>query len=502
MISSVSVVSRQMRPGVDPRELLEEHRLALHHRHRRPWADVAQAEHGRPVGHDGDRVLLDREGPDLVGLGGDRQADPGDARRVRHREVVARLHRDLVLHLDLAAQVHEERAVGDVHDGDAGHVADGVDDPLAVVGVRRRDRHVAHAALARDPHEVDRAEVAVGLADRCGDLRERPRHRRELDADREAVRRGRVGGRHLAAKPIAGPTIPSDTLLTVATVKQLQPKDLNLDDAPAKQCDVFLVDGNGLAYRAFYALPEELQTVEGLPTNALLGLANMFMRMLMDYRPRTVLVAWDSKPTGRLEIAADYKAHRKPMPDLLRQQQPWFEPVVEAFGYRNLKVEGKEADDVIGTLSRMAEEAGHKVCVVSTDRDAFQLASDSVCIMMTPRGVAGRRRLHARADHPALRDRPRGDPRLHRPQGRHVRQHRRRPRHRRQDGRRAARPVREHGGRLRQPRRRLGREAAPEPRGGRRRPRPTRSSSRPSTARSRSTSTSTRSSSSRPTARR
>ena len=173
----------------------------------------------------------------------------------------------------------------------------------------------------------------------------------------------------------------------VATVKQSQPKDLNLDDAPAKQCDVFLVDGNGLAYRAFYALPEELQTVEGLPTNALLGLANMFMRMLMDYRPRTVLVAWDSKPTGRLEIAADYKAHRKPMPDLLRQQQPWFEPVVEAFGYRNLKVEGKEADDVIGTLARMAEDAGHKVCVVSTDRDAFQLASDNVCIMMTPRGV-------------------------------------------------------------------------------------------------------------------
>ena len=173
----------------------------------------------------------------------------------------------------------------------------------------------------------------------------------------------------------------------MATVKQTQPKDINLDDAPAKQCDVFLVDGNNLAYRAFFALPEELQTVDGFPTNALLGMANMFMRMLMDYRPRTVLVAWDSKPTGRLEIAADYKAHRKPMPELLRQQQPWFEPIVEAFGYRNLKVEGKEADDVIGTLARIAEEAGHRVCVVSTDRDAFQLASDAVCIMMTPRGI-------------------------------------------------------------------------------------------------------------------
>ena len=372
--------------------------------------------------------------------------------------------------------MHEERAVGDVHDGDAGHVADGVDDPLAVVGVRRRHRHVAHAALARDPHEVDRAEVAVGLADRCGDLRERPRHGRELDADGEAVGRGRDGGRHLAAKPIArARPSPSGYASHGGDRQAVQPKDLNLDDAPAKQCDVFLVDGNGLAYRAFYALPEELQTVEGLPTNALLGLANMFMRMLMDYRPRTVLVAWDSKPTGRLEIAADYKAHRKPMPDLLRQQQPWFEPVVEAFGYRNLKVEGKEADDVIGTLARMAEEAGHKVCVVSTDRDAFQLASDRVCIMMTPRGVPGRRRLHARADQQRYGIGPERDPRLHRPQGRHVRQHRRRPGHRRQDGRRAARPVRQHGGRLRQPRRRVGREAAPVAGTSRRRTRPTRS---------------------------
>jgi DNA polymerase I len=174
----------------------------------------------------------------------------------------------------------------------------------------------------------------------------------------------------------------------MATVKQAQPKDLNLDDAPAKQCDVFLVDGNGLAYRAFYALPEELQTVDGFPTNALLGMANMLMKLLADYRPATVLVAWDEKPTARIELAPDYKAHRRPMPDLLRQQVPYFQPIVEAFGYRNFRVEGKEADDVIGTLATRAEAAGHRVCVVSTDRDAFQLASENVCIMMTPRGVA------------------------------------------------------------------------------------------------------------------
>ena len=146
--------------------------------------------------------------------------------------------------------------------------------------------------------------------------------------------------------------------------------------------------GNGLAYRAFFALPEELQTAEGQPTNALLGFANMMMRLLMDYRPRTVVVAWDEKPAERLELDPEYKAGRRPTPPLLREQQPFFEPIVNAFGYRNVRVPGKEADDVIGTLATRADEDGHRVCVVSTDRDAFQLASDRVCIMMTPRGVA------------------------------------------------------------------------------------------------------------------
>jgi DNA polymerase-1 len=180
----------------------------------------------------------------------------------------------------------------------------------------------------------------------------------------------------------------SDTLVRVATVKQIQPKDLNLDDAPARASDVFLVDGNGLAFRAYYALPEELQTVDGQPTNALLGTANMLMKMLTEYRPGTVLVAWDERPVARLAVLAAYKAHRKPPPERLVQQRPFFEPLVEAFGYRNVRAEGKEADDVIGTLATRFSAAGHRVCVVSTDRDAFQLASDNVCIMMTPRGVA------------------------------------------------------------------------------------------------------------------
>ena len=76
------------------------------------------------------------------------------------------------------------------------------------------------------------------------------------------------------------------------------------------------------------------------------------------------------------------------MPDLLREQFPHFRPIVEAFGYQNLEFEGWEADDVIATLATLADEAGVKTCVVSTDRDAFQLVSENVCLMMTPRGVA------------------------------------------------------------------------------------------------------------------
>ncbi len=170
--------------------------------------------------------------------------------------------------------------------------------------------------------------------------------------------------------------------------KTLTGEELVLDDGPARDAELFLVDGNNLAYRAFFALPEELQTTDGQPTNALLGFTNMLFKLLSDYKPRGVAVAWDTRPTHRKEIDAEYKADRRAMPDLLREQFPHFRPIVEAFGYQNLEFEGWEADDVIATLATQADEAGVKTCVVSTDRDAFQLVSENVCLMMTPRGVA------------------------------------------------------------------------------------------------------------------
>jgi DNA polymerase I len=170
--------------------------------------------------------------------------------------------------------------------------------------------------------------------------------------------------------------------------KTLTGAELQLDDAPARESDLFLVDGNNLAYRAFFALPEELATSEGFSTNALLGFTNMLFKLLADYRPRGVAVAWDTRPVHRTELLETYKIERKPMPDLLREQFPHFRPIVEAFGYRNLEFEGWEADDVIATLAHRADEAGIRTCVVSTDRDAFQLVSVNVCLMMTPRGVS------------------------------------------------------------------------------------------------------------------
>src|SRR5207244_2958923 len=93
------------------------------------------------------------------------------------------------------------------------------------------------------------------------------------------------------------------------TLAEMSPKtltgaELDLSDAPARDAELFLVDGNNLAYRAFFALPEELATSEGFPTNALLGFTNMLFKLLSDYRPKGVAVAWDTRPVHRHAQAA------------------------------------------------------------------------------------------------------------------------------------------------------------------------------------------------------
>jgi DNA polymerase I len=157
--------------------------------------------------------------------------------------------------------------------------------------------------------------------------------------------------------------------------------------APAKTGELFLIDGNSLAYRAFFALPESIATHDGRPTNAIYGLSSMFAKMLIDHDPSAVVVCWDAGWSGRELTYEPYKSQRKPRPDLLRDQWPHLMPLAEAFGFTNIKVDGYEADDVIASLTTRAREQDIPVMVVSGDRDVYQLVEDGVRVMTTSRGV-------------------------------------------------------------------------------------------------------------------
>jgi DNA polymerase-1 len=157
--------------------------------------------------------------------------------------------------------------------------------------------------------------------------------------------------------------------------------------AKKDQGELFLIDGNSMAYRAFFALPESIATHDGRPTNAIYGLASMFAKMLTDHTPSAVVVAWEAGWSGREKTYAPYTAQRKSRPDLLKEQWPHFIPLAEAFGFSNIKVDGYEADDVIASLTKRAREQDIPVMVVSGDRDVYQLVEDGVRVMTTSRGV-------------------------------------------------------------------------------------------------------------------
>ena len=152
---------------------------------------------------------------------------------------------------------------------------------------------------------------------------------------------------------------------------------------------LFLIDGNSLVYRAFFALPEAIATSTGEPTNAIFGFASMLVKLITEHGVTPTVVAWDAGSSGRSELYSEYKAGRRSRPDLLREQWPAFDPLVEAFGYRNARLEGFEADDVIATLAERARAAGIAVTIVTGDRDAFQLVDEAglVSVMATARGI-------------------------------------------------------------------------------------------------------------------
>ena len=151
---------------------------------------------------------------------------------------------------------------------------------------------------------------------------------------------------------------------------------------------LFLLDGSSLAYRAFFALPEGISTRDGFPTNAMYGLSQMLLKIVTEYRPASIVVAWDAREkTFRHEEFEAYKAQRPHMPEALSQQWSRFPELMEAFGIVNLVKPGYEADDILGTLAEEAKRQGVGSIVVTGDRDAMQVVDDDIWVMSTGRGI-------------------------------------------------------------------------------------------------------------------
>ena len=156
--------------------------------------------------------------------------------------------------------------------------------------------------------------------------------------------------------------------------------------AKGRRGRVILIDAHSLIYRAFFALPP-MSTADGRVTNAVYGFTSM-LAIVLASRPEYAIAAFDlGKPTFRSQEYEEYKAGRRAMPDDLRPQIEMVRDVLGAFSIPIQGVEGFEADDVIGTLARIADERGHSVTIVSGDLDCLQLVTESVEALVPRRGI-------------------------------------------------------------------------------------------------------------------
>ena len=150
---------------------------------------------------------------------------------------------------------------------------------------------------------------------------------------------------------------------------------------------LIIIDGNSIINRAFYALPD-MSNSDGLKTNAIFGFVRMMFKIIEDYQPTHMSVAFDKKaPTFRHKQYADYKAGRKKMPDELGQQLEPLKELLDKFNINRLELAGYEADDIIGTVAKLGEENDFKVYIVTGDKDAIQLASHKTTTLITKKGV-------------------------------------------------------------------------------------------------------------------
>lgn len=150
---------------------------------------------------------------------------------------------------------------------------------------------------------------------------------------------------------------------------------------------IVLIDGNSIAYRAFFALPL-LSNDKGVHTNAIYGFTMMLMRILEDEKPTHILVAFDAgKTTFRHKTFSEYKGGRQKTPPELSEQFPFLRELLDAYNIPRYELVNYEADDIIGTLSTQAEKEGYTVKVISGDKDLTQLASEAVTVDITKKGI-------------------------------------------------------------------------------------------------------------------
>ena len=149
---------------------------------------------------------------------------------------------------------------------------------------------------------------------------------------------------------------------------------------------VLLLDGSSLIYRAFYAMPR-FTTADGKPTGAVLGFGNMVLRLIEDYHPHSLLVSFDHpQKTFRHQLAREYKAHRKPMPDDLIPQVHQVKDLIDLFGMKWVEMPGFEGDDVIGSLCQQSPKE-LSVAIVSSDLDLMQLINERTLLLQPVKGV-------------------------------------------------------------------------------------------------------------------
>ena len=158
-----------------------------------------------------------------------------------------------------------------------------------------------------------------------------------------------------------------------------------------KKKKLLLVDGSSVAFRSFFGLPnlDGFRNKNGLHTNALYAFNNILERIFQTEEPTHLLVAFDSgKTTFRNALYGDYKGGRASMPSELSEQWPYFGVLVHAFGGKTYELVNYEADDIIGTYSRMADQAGYDVVIISGDKDMIQLTTDNIRVDITVKGVS------------------------------------------------------------------------------------------------------------------